>query len=457
MDFIVVKSSKQTKEDYVSIYARIRNSNHNRKYAVGFCIRQSEWETYKNHKYHVDTVIKSLNITYGVFANVLEQIKQELEEKFDPSTASQNIKLIKESFTKASLPSNVDKMHSNKHLLTDFMQQYHDDHVKGIRLKFGSQTKLKKSSLRSLLSCMKSIKEFEKYVDKKITLDEIDSNFRNSYVSWLTEQGYQLLSIRGKLSVIRTCMKAALTEHFTNNDRFLYNGFVPQKNPIDHVYLTPQQISEMLDFNISTRKELIARVNEASFENDKRKEELINFITDRQAEIIRSSRDIFIVGCLTGQRSSDYMRINKNMITTINQTRFIKLIQEKTGKTVYIPEDYRVKDILRRYKGTLPKVPQHKLNKHIKTIAELMGWTDKPCFDKNRIGRKSGPRFCDMICSHTARRSFATNSYIAGVPLKSIMAITGHSSEESLRNYLHLSIKDNAILAAMGIQKILDL
>ncbi|MCS2371002.1 tyrosine-type recombinase/integrase [Phocaeicola vulgatus] len=33
-----------------------------------------------------------------------------------------------------------------------------------------------------------------------------------------------------------------------------------------------------------------------------------------------------------------------------------------------------------------------------------------------------------MLLSHTARRSFATNAYKAGVPLPSIQAITGHSS-----------------------------
>ena len=59
---------------------------------------------------------------------------------------------------------------------------------------------------------------------------------------------------------------------------------------------------------------------------------------------------MFVVGCLTGQRISDYKRINAKMIVTLTDgNRYIKLKQEKTGNTVYIPLDYRVDDILNKY------------------------------------------------------------------------------------------------------------
>ncbi len=52
-----------------------------------------------------------------------------------------------------------------------------------------------------------------------------------------------------------------------------------------------------------------------------------------------------------------------------------------------------------------------------------------------------------MLLSHTARRSFATNAYKAGVPLPSIQAITGHSSEAQLRRYLKLDAEEKAVIA----------
>ena len=51
-----------------------------------------------------------------------------------------------------------------------------------------------------------------------------------------------------------------------------------------------------------------------------------------------------------------------------------------------------------------------------------------------------------MLLSHTSRRSFATNTYKAGVPLH-FQAITGHSSEAQLRRYLKLNAKGKAAIA----------
>jgi integrase len=67
---------------------------------------------------------------------------------------------------------------------------------------------------------------------------------------------------------------------------------------------------------------------------------------------------------------------------------------------------------------------------------------------------ESSKRFCDAIKTHTARRSFATNSYKAGVPLSAIMAVTGHSSEEMLKRYLKLNTKEKALLAAAEFDKV---
>lgn len=49
------------------------------------------------------------------------------------------------------------------------------------------------------------------------------------------------------------------------------------------------------------------------------------------------------------------------------------------------------------------------------------------------------------VLSHTARRSFATNAYLAGLPPISIMKITGHKTESSFMKYIKISEKENAI------------
>ena len=47
--------------------------------------------------------------------------------------------------------------------------------------------------------------------------------------------------------------------------------------------------------------------------------------------------------------------------------------------------------------------------------------------------------------TYTARRSFATNAYLAGLPPISIMKITGHKTESSFMKYIKISEKENAI------------
>lgn len=51
MDFIFIKSSKAGKEDYGSVYARVRTGKANMKVVTGFTIKQLEWEKYRSLQY----------------------------------------------------------------------------------------------------------------------------------------------------------------------------------------------------------------------------------------------------------------------------------------------------------------------------------------------------------------------------------------------------------------------
>jgi len=48
------------------------------------------------------------------------------------------------------------------------------------------------------------------------------------------------------------------------------------------------------------------------------------------------------------------------------------------------------------------------------------------------------------VSTHTARRSFATNAYLDGIPAKQIMFITGHAKESTFFNYIHITQKQSA-------------
>ena len=49
-----------------------------------------------------------------------------------------------------------------------------------------------------------------------------------------------------------------------------------------------------------------------------------------------------------------------------------------------------------------------------------------------------------LVISHTARRSGATNMYLAGIPTFRIMLLTGHTTEESFFKYIRIGKEENA-------------
>ena len=53
------------------------------------------------------------------------------------------------------------------------------------------------------------------------------------------------------------------------------------------------------------------------------------------------------------------------------------------------------------------------------------------------------------VSSHTARRSFATNTYKAGVPSLAIMAITtGHRTEKVFLHYIKVTNEEHAMFSS---------
>ena len=167
---------------------------------------------------------------------------------------------------------------------------------------------------------------------------------------------------------------------------------------------------------------------------------------DLEDERLRIGRDWLIIGCYTGQRISDFIRMDKSMINTIKGREYIILTQEKTSTNVVIPLHQEVKEILSRYNGNFP--PRRGgslnndtaiLNEQIKTLCKLAG------IDRKERGRIYDPKqgryihgeypLYQIASSHICRRSFASNHY-GKVPTPIIMSITGHKQESTFLNYI---------------------
>jgi integrase len=218
---------------------------------------------------------------------------------------------------------------------------------------------------------------------------------------------------------------------------------------VENVYLTEERVQEMYETDFEDEK-TIERLMKLALDDEERSI-VRDQITRRTPKLLNEAKDIFTVGCLTGQRVSDYKRINETMYKTLSDGNdYIYLQQEKTDKWIYIPLDLRVRAILAKYGGKLPHIYDQDLNERIKVIGRLLGWRENAGI-KELHGTMEVPtkkKFYECIKTHTARRTFATNAYKRKISLSSIMVITGHSSEKMLRKYLKLDNEERAILAA---------
>jgi integrase len=190
---------------------------------------------------------------------------------------------------------------------------------------------------------------------------------------------------------------------------FVLKHIVKYAEEVDNIYLTPTEIDSL--YNLP----------------------LIDLI-----EI--ETRDLFIVGCETGLRYSDFSRIKIEHIGN----NMINIYQTKVRSKVTIPISARLRDILEKYEYNLPQRTDKGLtdfNEKVREIGKQAGINDRIVIQQTR-GLKTEEKFFkkyELMSSHTCRRSFCTNKFLKGVPVKVIMAISGHKTEKSFMKYLKLN------------------
>ena len=213
-------------------------------------------------------------------------------------------------------------------------------------------------------------------------------------------------------------MRAAREEGRHDNGTIESRKFRVLTAEVENIYLTESEIKVLADLDLSG---------------------------DRHKEV---ARDIFLVGCYTAQRFSDYSTINEGNIRTLESgQRVIDLKQQKTGNHVIIPVRPELQAILDKYENRLPKSYEQKVNKYIKDVAREAGITEKIEVSYIENGEKKTHivEKCDMVKTHTARRSGATNMYLAGIPTIAIMKITGHKTEKEFMKYIKITEEQTAM------------
>lgn len=155
-------------------------------------------------------------------------------------------------------------------------------------------------------------------------------------------------------------------------------------------------------------------------------------------------RDMFVLGCLTALRYSDYSRLtSQNLIDN-----YIVIRTKKTNVDVKVPAHDYVFEIFAKYQGCIPNgLCIQYFNKYLKVIMKEIGLNDPITYSFTKGGKllTVTRQKWELISSHTARRSAATNMYLTGrMKTLEIMKLTGHKSEQNFFRYIRLTNEDTA-------------
>ena len=160
---------------------------------------------------------------------------------------------------------------------------------------------------------------------------------------------------------------------------------------------------------------------------------------------LENARDWLIIGVWTGARVSDLLNFNASNL----KNGFIEYTAQKTKQQIILPIHWQVESIIAKLGGRMPRqISSQKYNDYIKEVCRLSGIVEvchggKFNTDIKRKVTGHYPKY-ELISTHCARRSFATNHY-GKLPTPVIMAATGHKSERMLLSYIGKTPQDNAM------------
>lgn len=256
------------------------------------------------------------------------------------------------------------------------------------------------------------VAEFLKYSKKKkIGFIELNQQFASDFGTYMVEiEEYSKNYVSNTLKLIRV-----VASHAERNGIKLH----PQ------IKMVKSRLEKTI-FQILTPEELEV-IEKHNFED-----------TD-----LDNIRDWLIISTLAGQRISDFMRFDLNMLSKEKGEKgqdiyYLNFIQDKTDEIIHLPVHPQILEILNKRGFQFPpKYDEDDYNKLVKTVCKDAGITEM-CYGGIEIGKRkvfaNYPKH-ELVTSHIGRRSFATNNY-GKIPTPLLMTATGHKSESMFLKYI---------------------
>lgn len=315
---------------------------------------------------------------------------------------------------------------------TDWMLKYIDsDRIDQHTMRYVSErTKIHQRTVvhrfQSFLSDCRLTDKFETFTAK---------DFERLYTNWAyKKKNYKQNTVIASFGVLKPLLNAAKKEGIEIDDTY-YSMLQGKGKDVDNIYLTEDEIKKIYNLDIQALK--------ASGEIDSKSS-------------IEATRDLFIIGCWTGLRRSDINHLNNGVWSVKDGEDLLYVTAEKTKRQVVIPLHPFVKSIYKKYDGVLPHLgDKANTNRQLRDLGRLAGIDEIVPITENRGGKVVTYHYhkYELIGMHTARRSFATNMYLKGMPTIAIMQLTGHTTEHNFLKYIKVTAEQNAMMIAKRMKE----
>lgn len=281
--------------------------------------------------------------------------------------------------------------------------------------------KLKPQRVRRFKNVLSVLKEFLTANVIKPTFEALTFDILESYKTYLFDKKLYNPNTAGfHVKIVKQILNEA-TRRKHNKNLDYQTGFTAPANNTDNVYLTEPELQTLLSIDLTGKPYL------------------------------NNTRNLFLIGCYSGLRFSDFSQLKPENITTVEGTEFINIAQQKTGNKVTIPLHPVVKKLLSANNGKPPRpITNQRLNEYVKELCQIAGINTPVEVTKYKaqMRTKTTRQKWQLVTTHTARRSFATNAYLAGLPIDLISSILGHSNIQQTQTYLKLDAHEKAMQAA---------
>ena len=317
-------------------------------------------------------------------------------------------KLIKEKFIEFRYPEKMKKVD------VTFMQHF-DAFIKGRE----SDPNFSVGITKVYHATYVKLTDYE--AENRIVLhfDMIDEEFYLDFTDFLIVKGLHNNGIGKHMKTLKTFLKIAFENGLTKNPAFM--KFKVWKHEPETIALNDEELHSIETLDLSKNNRL------------------------------NNSRNLFLLQIYSGLRYGDLKSIKPETINLKDNT--IEILTKKTEDRVLLPLTKKIKLIIDQYEGyILPFISNQKQNVYIKEIGSLAGITQNVeliRFQGNVRESTIKPKN-KLLSTHTARRTFITQTLLRGILPELVMKVSGHRDRKSFQRYVRIT-QNEAVEAVRGV------